>query len=80
MTAEEILDEHGKIANDGTLPSWRKVYILAAMEEYAQQQVKSVDLADVGGNEVELCENCDKRPVEYCICEDCLRNPNFHSA
>jgi len=40
----------------------------------------NVDLADVGGNEVELCENCEKRPVEYCICEDCLHNPNFHSA
>jgi hypothetical protein len=47
---------------------------------YLDDIVRALNIADVGGNEVDLCENCDKRPVEYCICEDCLRNPNFHSA
>ena len=56
------------------------IYKEMSASQNASTSDEALPIGDVGGNEVELCENCDKRPVEYCICEDCLRNPNFHSA
>jgi hypothetical protein len=54
MTKEEILDNHlGINAEMGYMPIDRKD-ILAAMEEYAKQQVNSVDLADVVGQSEQL--------------------------
>ena len=39
---------------------------------WLEQQVKSVDLADVGGNEVTLCR-CGQ-PISVTECDDCLDN------
>jgi len=45
-TAIEVLEEHMKEAN-GDLTVWQEEWIITAMEDYAQQQVNSVDSADV---------------------------------
>ena len=45
-TAEEILKEYGNWNKEG-LAEWHKDYIIAAMEEYAQQQVKNLNIPAV---------------------------------
>ena len=63
-TAIEILEEHMKEAN-GDLTVWQQEWVITAMEEYAQQQVKSVGLADV----VERSEQLKPNGSYYTECE-----------
>jgi hypothetical protein len=77
-TAIEVLEEHMKDAN-GDLTVWQEEWIVTAMEEYAQQQVNSVDLADVGGNEVAVCKHeWDKLDWDSNVRIDCECGESFY--
>lgn len=41
---------------------------------------EALPIGSVGGNEVELCDYCDKRLYTSLICDECLKDPNVHSA
>ena len=74
-TAEEILKEYGNWNKEG-LAEWHKDYIIAAMEEYAQQQVKNLNIHAVVGRSEQLCPKCDGGDLfdiddHYTKCRDC---------
>jgi hypothetical protein len=72
-TAIEVLEEHMKEAN-GDLTVWQEEWIVTAMEDYAQQQVKKFDLVDVVGRSEQL-------PYDYSEdiknCPDCKILPSL---
>ena len=76
-TKEEILIDNLMSVND-SINAITELGIVenikSAMEEYAQQQVKSVDLADVGGSEerAELahCKSCGENPYTGAKCDN----------
>ena len=49
MTAKEILEEHLKTMG-ATIDDSLKTFVLFAMEEYAQQQVKNLTIQNVSGH------------------------------
>ena len=61
-TAEEILKEYGNWNKEG-LAEWHKDCIIAAMEEYAQQQVKNLNIPAVNNS---VCATCGKLNNPYC--------------
>ena len=74
MTAREILLKH---VNEGTSERVKKLneivdwsMFIAAMEEYAEQQVKLLVTPAVSNNEVAVCEkkNCTEPVYEFGLC------------
>ena len=57
-TKEEILEGKCRL-NDCYLDDRYKTTALEAMKEYAQQQVKNLNIPAVSNNEVSVCSPCD---------------------
>lgn len=77
-TAEEILKEYGNWNKEG-LAEWHKDCIIAAMEEYAQQQVKNLNIPAVMVRSEQLpCSHCGRPLIEHSketkLCPDRMKN------
>jgi hypothetical protein len=80
MTKEEILRKHlqkNEHHSDKLPDMFTRFLIYDAMDEYAQQQLKILNMPVVSNNEVVVCDNCGCQPTVIYLttsgrfCEKC---------